>query len=466
MTQLSITKPMKTIFKNILIAALALSFSSCNDFLDREPISQITPEEYFNSETNANAAVIGLYRTMLNSFSFGQSFIIVPEFSAGHVSHASEYPEYENFRTNSPQVNNPWTNNMWQAAYTSINTANNIITSVPEMAGNLIAEEKKQQFVGEAKFVRALNYFFLVRAFGDIPLKITATTEGEDFNIPRSPVNEVYAQIITDLEEASTSLPDTDADDATRKGRATKLAAKALLAKVQLYNAKTSGDYTQAATLAQEVINSGQFVLVPDFASIWATENTAESIFELQFDDQATNPLAMVSNDNASMLFYARGTAAFDKYTVEDKRRDFTVKTGETEGRYYIGKYPKFSPANQNFPVIRIAELYLIHAEAQARMDGAVSASAFNSYKAVRDRAGLASPTADSFATVEDFVKEIQKEKERELMFEGEAWFDFCRTELALTDMMVKPDRNYFLYPIPSGQIVLSNGILTQNPGY
>lgn len=458
---------MKKIFKNILIAALALSFSSCNDFLDREPISQITPEEYFNSETNANSAVIGLYRSMLNSFSYGQSIVIVPEFSAGHVSHASEFPEYENFRTNNPQVNNPWTNNIWQATYTSINAANNIITSVPEMATNTITDEKKQQFVGEAKFVRALNYFFLVRAFGDVPLKITATTEGEDFNIARSPVNDVYTQIITDLEEASTSLPTTYTDEATKKGRATKLAARALLAKVQLYYAKISGDYSQAAALAQEVINSGEFTLVSDFASIWTTENTTESIFELQFDDQATNPLASVSNDNPSMLFYARGTTVFDKYTADDKRRDFTVKTGTTtEGRYYIGKYPKFSPATQNFPVIRIAEIYLIHAEAQARLEGTVGAAAFNSYKAVRDRAGLVTPTADSFPTVEAFVTEIQKEKERELMFEGETWFDFCRTGLALTDIMVKPEANYFLYPIPSGQIVLSNGILTQNSGY
>ncbi|MGK9119301.1 RagB/SusD family nutrient uptake outer membrane protein [Olivibacter jilunii] len=454
---------MKTFFNIVIITLLAASLSACNDFLDKEPISQITPDEYFNSETNANSAVIGMYRTMLNSFSFGQSIIIVPEFSAGHVSHASVYPEYENFRTNNIQVNNPWTNNMWQATYATINAANNIITRVPEMPESSISTEKRQQFVGEAKFVRALNYFFLVRAFGAVPLKTTATTEEENIAIPRTPIDQVYQQIITDLQDAAT-LRNSYGDDATSKGRATSLAAKALLAKVQLYNGQITGDYSQAASLAQEVINSQRFTLIPDFASIWTTENTQESIFELQFDDQATNPLASVSNDNPSMLFYARGTTVYEKYAEGDKRRDFTVKFGSRD-RYYIGKFPKASPATQNLPVIRIAEIFLIHAEAQARVDGTVSDAAYHSYQEVQKRAGLTPPPINSFGSIENFITAVQEEKERELMFEGEAWFDFCRTGLALDRMLVIKDPNYYLYPIPSSQIVL-NGELTQNPGY
>lgn len=457
---------MKTISRFHILLLFIATLYSCNDFLDREPISQITPDEYFNSETNANAAVIGMYRTMLGPFSFGQSMVIVPEFSAGHVTHASLYPEYENFRTNTIQVINPWINNIWQASYATINAANNIIARVPEMPENSIEEEKRQQFIGEAKFVRALNYFFLVRAFGPLPLKITATEEEENFDFPRTPVNEVYQQIITDLQEAASSLPDNYTDDATTKGRATSLAAKGLLAKVSLYYGSTSNDYAQAASLAEEIINRKEsFELVSDFASIWTSENTKESLFELQFDDQATNPLASVSNDNASMLFYARGTTVYDRYTPEDKRRNFTVKAGSRD-RYYIGKYPKYNPASQNLPVLRIAEIYLIHAEAKARVDGAVSPAAYASYKAVRDRAGLSTDPVSSFVNLETFITAIQKEKELELMFEGETWFDFCRTGLALTDMMVKADPSYFLYPIPSGQIVLSDGQLTQNPGY
>ncbi|WP_134090822.1 RagB/SusD family nutrient uptake outer membrane protein [Olivibacter sp. XZL3] len=454
---------MKTLIYIALLALGTASLSACSDFLDKEPISQITPDEYFNSETNANSAVIGMYRTMMNSFSFGQSLIIVPEFSAGHVNHASVYPEYENFRTNTVQVNNPWTNNIWQATYATINAANNIIARVPEMPENSISTEKRQQFIGEAKFVRALNYFFLVRAFGAVPLKTTATTEEEDIAIPRTPIEQVYQQIITDLQEAST-LPDSYDDDATSKGRATSFAAKALLAKVQLYYGQITGDYTQAASLSQEIINSQRFALIPDFASIWTTENTQESIFELQFDDQATNPLASVSNDNPSMLFYARGNTVYEKYAEGDKRRDFTVKLGSRD-RYYIGKYPKFSPATQNLPVIRIAEIYLIHAEAQARVDGTVSDAAYRSYQAVQQRAGLSTPPSSSFGSIASFITAIQEEKERELMFEGETWFDFCRTGLALERMLTIKDPNYYLYPIPSSQIVL-NGELTQNPGY
>ncbi|QNL47674.1 RagB/SusD family nutrient uptake outer membrane protein [Olivibacter sp. SDN3] len=453
----------KQIRKIAILSTLALSLSACNDFLDREPIVQVNPDEYFTSENSAEAAVTGMYRSMQNSFSFGQSVIIVPEFSARHVSHASSFPEYVNFDQNAVRVDNPWIQNIWQQVYTTINAANNIIASVPEMEENAISDEKRQQFIGEAKFVRALNYFFMVRAFGAIPFPLTPTEEDSELLIPRTPIPEVYAQIVTDLEEAS-GIPDSYGDNATTKGRATGLAAKALLAKVQLYHANITGDYAQAASTAQEVIASGVFSLQGTFSTIWANENTEESIFELQFDEQVTNPLALQSNDNASNLFYAKSVSIYDMYEDDDQRRDFTVYSG-TRNRYYIGKYPQGEPATQNLPVIRLAELYLIHAEAQARIDGTVSDAAYNSLKEVRDRAGIETPPASSYGSLDDFIVAVQKEKELEMMFEGESWFDFCRTELALTDMMSIADPNFFLYPIPGNQIIL-NQQLDQNPGY
>lgn len=459
---MTITKMKKNIRKIATLSTLAFSLSACNDFLDREPISQVNTEEYFTSENSADAAVVGMYRSMQNSFSFGQSMIIVPEFSAGHLNHASSFPEYVNFEQNAVRVDNPWIQNIWQQVYTSINAANNIIASVPEMEETAISDERRQQFVGEAKFVRALNYFFMVRAFGAIPFPLTPTEEDSELLIPRTPVSEVYAQIIADLEDASNN-PNSYGDNASTKGRATGLAAKALLAKVQLYHANITGDYSQAASLAQEVIASGAFSLQGSFSTIWANENTEESIFELQFDEQVTNPLALQSNDNASNLFYAKGVSIYDMYEEGDQRRDFTVYFG-TRDRYYIGKYPQGAPATQNLPVLRLAELYLIHAEAQARIDGAISDAAYHSLKQVRDRAGIETPLASSFGSVDDFIVAVQKEKELEMMFEGETWFDFSRTGLAL-EIMTIADPNFFLYPIPASQILLNNQ-LDQNDGY
>jgi len=455
---------MKTISKYILIAVACMSLSSCKKFLENEPIAQVTPDNLFTNEQGAQSAVMGMYRTLLSSSSYGQTSVIVPEFSAGHVNHVASFPEYIEFTGNTIRIDNPWIQTTWSAAYAAINAANNIILRVEEMPAAAIGTERKNQFIREAKFVRALNYFQLARAFGDVPLITAPTGETDELKVPRSPKADVYNQVITDLKEAS-ELPNTYSNNAESKGRATGFAAKALLAKVFLYHGSVTKDYSEAARLAKEVITSGGFSLPADYETIWKTENTSESIFELQFDEQATNNLAAVSNPNASVLFYAAGKSIVDLYDSGDKRRDFTVyKNTEADPRYYIGKYRIFSPATQNFPVIRLAEVYLIHAEAQARVDGNVSADAYNSYKTVRDRAGLETPAVGS-TTLDAFVKTVQLEKRRELMFEGETWFDYCRTGLALTEIMKKPDPNYYLYPVPDAER-RNNPALTQNPGY
>jgi hypothetical protein len=118
---------MKTILKYIILSVVVVSSSSCKKFLDREPISQITPEKFFTTEQNAEAAVSGMYRTMLGAFSYGQSMVIVPEFSARQVNHASSFPEYVEFKENRVRLDNPWVLNIWNAAYATINAANNAI---------------------------------------------------------------------------------------------------------------------------------------------------------------------------------------------------------------------------------------------------------------------------------------------------------------------------------------------------
>ncbi|NGM67171.1 RagB/SusD family nutrient uptake outer membrane protein [Sphingobacterium sp. SGR-19] len=455
---------MNTIHKLFLSALLLSGFTSCESFLDREPLAQVTQDDYFHSETNANSAAIGMYRTMTSSFTYGQTMVIVPEFSAGHVSHAAIFPEYENFKTHEVTATNPWVANVWQGVYTTINAANNIIARVSEMPENTISEEKRAQFIGEAKFVRALNYFFLVRAFGRVPLKLTATTEDEDIAIPQSEPSAIYEQLVKDLVESITELPEAHETTEATKGRATKAAAQGLLAKVYLYQASITNDYALAASTAADIINAENFQLVDDFGSIWASENSAESIFELQFDDQTTNTLASVSNDNASMLFYVKDESIRELFEIGDKRQDFSIFQGSND-RYYMGKFPNATPPTQNLPIIRLAEILLIHAEAEARVNNSVSDAAFHSLQQVLTRAGVPRNKGD-FTSVDRFVKFVQEEKERELLFEGETWFDFCRTGLAVEKYETLTNENQFVYPIPTAQINLRPDILEQNPGY
>jgi starch-binding outer membrane protein, SusD/RagB family len=451
---------MKTVmFKYTLYFLLVVVLFACDDFLDKKPVDQVAAEAYFTDEASAESAVRAIYRSMESPYYYGQSMIIVPEFAAGHVAHVSNLPEYKNFEDNDIRIDNPWVLNIWSGSYSIINAANNVIEKVPQITG-VISDVKRQQFVLEAKFIRALVYFNLVRSWGDVPLVTTPTaaeSSTANYQVPRTPEDEVYTQIIQDLTDAS-NLPDTYGSSLeANKGRATGAAAKALLAKVYLYRA----EYQQAATLAKEVIDKN-YTLTQEYSSIWLTENSSESIFELQFDAQATNPLATVSNPTNSVLFLAQQDA-YDMFEEGDLRRNFTVNF--QNNRYYIGKYRNFNPATQNVPVIRLSEVYLIYAEAQARATLSPVGEPYFYYKAVRDRAGLETADESTFTDTDAFVAEVQREKRRELMFEGEAWYDYVRTGLALTEMMVNPDVNRYFFPIPQVEREL-NKQLGQNSAY
>ncbi len=453
--------------------------TSCNDFLDRMPVAQRSPESIFTSEESANAAVNGMYRSMMNSFSYGQAILMIPEFSANHLAHVSSFPEFENFATHgiiNPDggtsqplpPSNIWLANMWQVSYQTINAANGIIMMVPQMDAAVISDERKGQFEGEARFIRALHYFFLARAFGNVPLELTPSGEQTDEYAPQANTEQLYNQIIEDLTRAVEILPLSAGSGLAQKGRANRWAAKALLAKVYLYHAtKFSNDYSEAVRLSEDVIQNGGFNLVDNYINIWQTENTTESIFELQFDEQATNPWANEIGDNDGNRTFARGNVVANLYDSLDIRKAATVRLGtraDLTDRWYIAKYPNIVPATQNFPLIRLAEVYLIHAEARARVDNAVSNASYQSLAAVQARAGVLQQIG-SYTSLEEYIVAIQEEKEKELMFEGETWFDYCRTGLALSKYSTLTNEQYFIYPIPAAQFQV-DPTLVQNPGY
>lgn len=439
-----------------LILLLAITLSSCDDFIDKTPIDQIASEEFFDNQNSAQAAVLGIYRSMESSFYYGQSMVIVPEFAAGHVRHASNYPEYVDFKRNDIRIDNPWVANIWNQSYSIINAANNVIERVPQM-DNFTSEDLQKQLIREAKFLRALVYFNLLRSWGDVPLITTPTTSSSDFNVSRTSANLVYEKVIEDLKDA-TNLPATyNSTESVDKGRATQYAAKALLAKVYLY----TGNNEMAAFYAKDVIENGGYSPADDYGSIWLDENSSESIFELQFDEQATNALAGVSNPTASALFFA-SDKVYDMFEADDNRRDFTINT--QGGVQYIGKYRNYNPATQNIPVLRLSEIYLIYAEALARANNSAIGDPYLYYKKIRDRAGLTTPDESTF-DLDSFITAVQREKRLEMMFEGEAWYDYTRTGLALTEMMEAPSAIRFVFPIPQGERELNKN-LGQNIAY
>lgn len=458
---------MNTIKYYFLLGVLSVAALSCDDFLDREPIDQITTDKYFTDESSVTSALTGVYRTLTGANYYGRAMMIVPELSAKQVVSVQQYPEYLVFLRDSINIDNPWTLNIWTSSYTTINALNNVLAlqdgGIRAGEVTFASDSTREGLMQEARFLRALVYFNLVRSFGDVPVILEPTTPTTDLNVARTPAAAVYDQIVRDLQMPKADVLPVRYSAAADGARVTRYAVEALLAKVYLYR----GEYALAAEKSLGVIQNGGYSLATKYGDIWATRNSAESIFELQYDAALQNELA--KNTATSGGIFTSSRTVYDSFDVADARRDVNVMKPEGKDIYYIGKYRGAATA-QNIPVIRLGELYLIYAEAQARSVGAIDSSAYAYYKAIRTRAGLTTgDTTDYVGAPENmltqFIADVQREKRRELMYEGEAWFDYARTGLALTEMMVKPNEGRFLYPVPQSERDL-NGLLDQNDVY
>ncbi len=484
----TIMKTYKSIF-SILVVSLILSLTACKDYLDFEPEGQLPAKGFFEKPEDAIKGVNSIYAHLRAWEMVSFAYIIMQEIPSDNAIKGSEtgdasfINDYDQF-TYTP--NQFVLNDYWRGRYRGINLANQCITNIPKIQ---MDEAMKARLLGEAKFLRALIYFDLVRAFGDIPMPLSVPVGPEIY--VRTPKTEVYKQIEKDLLDAAAVLPTTYG--AADKGRATSGSAKGLLAKVYLY----LQDYNKANEMATDVINSGVYSLEPDFYKVFRveTENGPESVFEIQCNEvEGQWDLSFCQHSEVQSVRGQWGwgfniptdnlIAAFDNAGDEIRKRVTVLFRGDTtpdgdviqgvaalegvEGTpRYNGKayYPSwrqvFGPygAGQNVRVLRYAEILLIAAEARVRL-GDVSGAA-QALNLVRQRVGLApinNPTLD----------DILRERRLELAMEGDRFFDLVRTGKAaevLGPLGFTPGKNE-VFPIPQQQIELSEGKLTQNPGY
>ncbi len=337
-------------------------------------------------------------------------------------------------------------------------------------------EDLKTRLIGESRFLRALNYFWLVRSFGDIPIQ-------EVDLIVRAPKSEVYAYIIADLQAAIEALPVKSAYASGDVGRATKGAAQGLLAKVYLYQE----NYQAAYDAANVVINSGQYGLHPNYAELWraSTENGVESLFEIQGRGETINH----GIQQYSSTQGARGSSgwgwgfntpsqnlvnAFDASGDEVRKNATIIFAGETlwDGRVVSASVenPRYNEkaysslnagaadGDKNIRVLRYAEILLIKAEA-ATYIGQDAAGPLNQVRARVGLAPIASPT----------VQQIWNERRLELAMEHDRWFDLLRTGQAPAAMAADGKEfivgKHELFPIPNDQLIQTPA-MTQNPGW
>lgn len=474
---------MKINYKKILCLAFALGILvSCDDFLDVDSRENIT-EEDSGQVLDPVSFVNGIYG-MMTEFDYAFSYLGITEIISDNADKGSAPSDSGGdknlldeltFTSTVGSVEAMWTN--W---YKTIGRATYSINYTEKFG--LTDEAYKNRLIGEAKFLRAYNYFFLVRAFGDVPLQHIDL-------VTRAPKAEVYAFIEQDLLEAIQVLPEKSEYASVDLGRATKGAAKALLAKVYLYEK----NWQKAYDYANDVLGSGQYSLEADYAQLWRvnTENGVESIFEVQARGESiAHGIQQYSETQG-----ARGTSGWgwgfntpsqnllDAFNSEGDaiRRDATIIfAGETlyDGRIVSAavENPRYnekaySSANagagdgdKNIRVLRLAEIYLIKAEAANELGN--SSEALAALNVVRARVSL--PEVTATAQVE-LRNRIWKERRLELAFEHDRWFDLVRTGQAAAAMQANGKTfvvgKHELFPIPNLQIN-QTPTMTQNPGY
>lgn len=452
---------MNTLTKNIKAVAFGLSLVlfSCDDLLDTKPYQQLSDSGAITDATSANAALLGAYSQVQNYYSL--NYPTLGFLPADNVRFNGTLNQFLQTDQNSLTPDNVIITGAWTTIYQAINSANNVIETVPTLTDPVLTATEKNKITGEAYFIRALAYFDLGRGWGGVPLVTKPTRTIEDSKgIKRSTLDQTYDQVLSDLNKAEELLP-----EAATRNRAVKKTAQALRARLHLYREQWADAETDAST----VIGNSSYALTTPYKSFsTAPFLTQESVFELTYSN--ADPNTIWNNWFPSALggqYNFQPTTDFiAKLNAEGGNRSSllaSVTTGTTTS-IYGNLYSRSGLRDDPAYILRIAELYLIRSEARAKqnkLDGTTGAIA--DLNAVRTRAGLSGTTA---LTQSDVILAIENERRLEFAFEAHRWFDLVRTKRA-GDVLEITDTRKWLFPIPFvdiGADVDLGG--EQNPGY
>jgi starch-binding outer membrane protein, SusD/RagB family len=464
--------------KNIYIGSLllmSLLFVGCDSLLEIDsPKTEVLTSDVFSSDGNAEAAVIGMYSSMVSSsymlnIGYGCS-LSADESDATDTS----YP-FTDFGTNTLTSSDYGAADFWTSFYKTIYQANSIIENATNSSG--MSDSVKIQFVAQAKFVRALNFFYLVNMFGPVPLTVTTDVTTNNA-LSRASTADVYAQIVSDLKDAEAKLPANYSNYDGKRDKPNKSAATALLAKVYLY----LGDYENAETKATEVINTSSLYSLLSKSNISKVflKDSKESIFAINLQTTTGHWLTYEDyyyyyGSKYNSTTYVLTSSLVNAFEAGDARK--TAWTGsfvDSDSTYYYGaKYKDYdanSAPTEYSVVLRLAEQYLIRAEARAQQNNLTGTTgAVTDINVIRTRAGLTA-IDDTNITQAQCLTDIEQERRIELFLEyGNRWFDLKRTNRADAVLgTLKPDTwksTAVLYPIPLLEIENASQ-LTQNDGY
>ncbi|MBW6490353.1 MAG: RagB/SusD family nutrient uptake outer membrane protein [Lentimicrobium sp.] len=486
---------MKILIKTSFLLFLVIAFSSCEKFLDIQPTGnskfiEQSGDTIFKTANEVEAALSAVYGDFQNEY-WQLDFLVNGDAQSDDAYAGADNPanfQIDDYRIDATNSN---VSRDWAYLYQTIGKANVVINNVDITPDANLSDQRKREIKGEASFVRAVMYFQAVQLWGDVPLQLQEVTSVSASNLDeiysqlypeRRPKEEVYEQIIKDLEYALDNVKTTQ----QHKGFATKGAANAYLAKV--YATMDDKDYGKVIQYADAVINGG-YSLLPQYDMLWdnQNENSSESIFEVNYEGTSNN-----ANWGASMF---RGTD-WKKFNTPSNdlvkafndendliRKNASISFEDVTGKWSDANWPAATypftnkyriitwPSPQNYILLRLADIILLKAEALNENGDLSGAAAL--VNLIRSRVNL--PVTNA-STKEAMRLAIEKERRLELAFEGHRWFDLKRTGRAIEviNNAIGPDGNKFgynltqnglLWPIPQSELD-KNELLTQNPGY
>lgn len=450
----------------------AMAFSSCEKFLDEEPISQIGANGFYSNLEEVNTGIISVYATLNNLPNIEYALTEMRSDNAGTRTGEGDWGQFQYMNVDPTNVS---VGTYWTTSYNAIYQVNNMLQYID----NVSDETLKNQYAGELYFLRALTYFNMVRLYGDIPLieNVVAPEEAESYSV-RANTSTIYQFIQTDLNNAVSMLMSRGS---VAEGRATKGAAQTLLAKLQL----KLGNYAEARTLCESVIASGSYSLASTYDEVFAINapsGTDEIIFAYQYiSGDAAN------SQNFSYEFSPKGVASGINWPTDDliNNVDTSLADGDGDlrtptlfywndaagnsGDWACGKFlepDNNQIAGQLWIVFRLADVYLMYCEAVlGNATSTTDATALGYINAIRSRASLtplASITPDN----------LLLERRVELAFENHRLFDLIRFgkadeilgAFATGEGGFAYDTRDLLLPIPQSELAIYD--MGQNPGY
>lgn len=465
-------------------------FTSCEGLLEENP-KQIVVENFYANAADVASAVNATYLP-LRGGGFTASYTVIVDvendWGYGRGSRA-QYNDWTAFNS----TNRNRAQGRWNSFYRAIRDANLVIQNAP---ADLSAGEQKEvnEFVAEAKFMRAYYYFQLVRCWGGVPLRTVDNMEEKD--LARSSANQVYDLIVSDLLDAEAGLPNVQSDI----GRPTKYAAKTMLADAYM----DMQMFPEARALAKEVIDANVYSLVPvktrdDFWNIFGPEilTSPEEIWYIKYSRQQGqgNFMGWIVNHSSTGLYNFGGAFAhfanardafYQNWPDNDLRKalwDF-ADFGFADSTIVTRKFPDPNAISRNdiatdFPLYRYAEVLYIFAEADARVAGGPTSEGMEAVNQIRRRGygediNKPSPLDFDMASynLDSFIDLIIEERGYEFVFEAKRWFTLKRTgklaEVLLKNRGVVVPEARYLWPIPVSEMNFNDAVndADQNPGY